>query len=449
MRTTIQTQMRMVNAYIDHGHALELQVMSGILDAEPVIVELVYGDLIRGGIEADNGREGMTAEQVLRALIMKQMNGFSYEELAFHLADSSSYRAFCRYGFDEKSVSKSTLQRNIKRVRPETLEAINQLLIRRACEEGIERGRKVRIDTTVMESNIHEPRDSELLWDSVRVLVRLMERAKDLIDIRFTDHRRRAKRRALGILHAKGEKERVRRYKDLLKVTRKTVSSAEGVAEALERCHLMGRMAAADRLAAQLREYIDWADRVIFQTKRRVLEGEAVPSKEKVVSIFEPHTDIIVKDRRDTHYGHKLTLSCGASGLVLDCVVEEGNPADSTLAVKMVKRQEDLFGRPPRQAAFDGGFASTVNLRDIKELGVKDASFSKRRGLKVTDMVKSAWVYRRLRRFRAGIEGIISFLKRCFGMERCTWRGCASFKAYAWASVVSMNLVLLARHMLA
>jgi IS5 family transposase len=99
--------------------------------------------------------------------------------------------------------------------------------------------------------------------------------------------------------------------------------------------------------------------------------------------------------------------------------------------------------------ALDGGFASKVNLREIKELGVQDVAFSKRRGLKVADMVRSAWVYRRLRRFRAGIEGIISFLKRCFGMERCTWRGCASFKAYAWASVVSMNLVLLARHMLA
>jgi IS5 family transposase len=196
-------------------------------------------------------------------------------------------------------------------------------------------------------------------------------------------------------------------------------------------------------------ETIELVKRVISQTERRVLKGEKVPATEKIVSIFEPHTDVIVKDHRDTYYGHKLTLSCGGSGLVLDCVVEEGNPADSTLPVRMVERQEDLFGRPPRQVALDGGFASKVNLRDIKGLGVKDVAFSKRRGLKVTDMVKSTWVYRRLRRFRAGIEGIISFLKRCFGMERCTWRGGTSFKTYAWASVISMNLVLLARHKLA
>ena len=448
MRTTIQTQMPIVNPYIDHDHAQELEAISEILDTEPAIVGLVYDDLIRGGIEADNGREGMTAEQVLRALIVKQMNEFSYEELAFHLVDSSTYSAFCRFGFGRKSVPRSTLQRNIKRVRPETMEGVNRLLLYRACEEGIERGRKVRIDTTVTESNIHEPSESELLWDSVRVLVRLMGRAKDLVGIRFTDHSRRAKRRRLGILHARGKKERVKHYRDLLKVTRKTVTDAGRAVETLEQCRPTERMA-ADRLAAQMCEYIELVGRVISQAERRVLKGEKVPATEKVVSIFEPHTDIIVKDRRDTHYGHKLTLSCGGSGLVLDCVVEEGNPADSTLAVRMVERQEDLFGRPPRQVALDGGFASTVNLRDIKELGVKDVAFSKRRGLKVADMVKSAWVYRRLRRFRAGIEGIISFLKRCFGMDRCTWRGGTSFKAYAWASVVSMNLVLLARHKLA
>jgi IS5 family transposase len=177
-----------------------------------------------------------------------------------------------------------------------------------------------------------------------------------------------------------------------------------------------------------------------------VLQGETVPASDKVVSIFEPHTDIIVKDRRETHYGHKLCLTAGASGLVLDCVIESGNPADSTLAVKMIERQVDIFGRPPRQAAFDGGFASNDNLAAIKALKVEDVSFSKRRGLAISDMVKSTWVYRQLKRFRAGIESIISFLKRSFGWERCTWRSLESFKAYTWTSVVAANLLLLARH---
>ena len=112
----------------------------------------------------------------------------------------------------------------------------------------------------------------------------------------------------------------------------------------------------------------------------------------------------------------------------------------------MITRQTKLYGRPPRQAAFDGGFASKDNLRDLKIDGVKDVVFNRKRGLKVADMAKSSWVYKRLRNFRAGIEGMISYMKRCFGAGLCTWRGLVSFKSYVWGSVVSANLLILARH---
>jgi IS5 family transposase len=179
-----------------------------------------------------------------------------------------------------------------------------------------------------------------------------------------------------------------------------------------------------------------------------VLDGESVPAADKIVSIFEPHTDIIVKDRRQALYGHKVCLTAGASGLVLDCVIEDGNPADSTLAVRMIERQIDIYDQPPRQACFDGGFTSNDNLAAIKKLEVVDVAFSKARGIALLDMVKSSWVYRRLKHFRAGIESIISFLKRCFGWHRCTWRSLESFKAYTWTSVVAANLLVLARHAL-
>lgn len=191
------------------------------------------------------------------------------------------------------------------------------------------------------------------------------------------------------------------------------------------------------------------AERVISQTRRRVVQGESVPAKEKVVSIFEPHVDIIIKDRRETLYGHKICLTAGASGIVTDLVVHEGNPADSTLALDMVRRQTELYGCPPRQVSFDGGFASRANLEAIKALRVRDVAFSKGRGLGVTEMVKSTWVYRKLRNFRAGVEGVISFLKRAFGLDRCTWRSFDSFKAYTWASVLAANLLVAARHTLA
>jgi len=185
---------------------------------------------------------------------------------------------------------------------------------------------------------------------------------------------------------------------------------------------------------------------VIDQTTRRVLQGESVPASEKIVSIFEKHTDIIVKARRETLYGHKIALTTGKSGLVLDMTIEDGNPADSTLALNMVNRQIDIFGRAPRQISFDGAFASIKNLEDIKAAGVQDVCFSKAKFFAVEQMVKSTWVYRKLRRFRAGIEAGVSFLKRCFGLDRCLWRGHASFKAYTWASVVAHNLLVLARH---
>jgi len=183
------------------------------------------------------------------------------------------------------------------------------------------------------------------------------------------------------------------------------------------------------------------------RTERRVLHGEVVPASEKLVSLFEPHTDIIVKDRRDIRYGHKLTLTAGSSGLILDWVVEDGNPADSTLVTRTIERQKEIYGRVPRQIAFDGGYASRQNLEEAKALGVQDVAFSKKRGLEVLDMARSQWVYKRLRNFRAGIEAWISFLKRCFGLQRCSWRGAPGFARYVGASIVTANLLTLARHL--
>ena len=175
------------------------------------------------------------------------------------------------------------------------------------------------------------------------------------------------------------------------------------------------------------------------------MHGEKVPAADKLVSLFEPHSDIIVKSRRQVSYGHKLNLASGASGLILDIVVEQGNPADAERFVPMVDRQIAIYGRPPRQLAADGGFASTGNLAAAKNKGVEDVAFHKKCGLAITDMVKSRWVYRRLRNFRAGIEASISCLKRAYGLGRCTWKGLEHFKSYVWAAVVAHNLAVLAR----
>lgn len=445
MRQLFREQLHLSGPIVDHPHARELEGVDRILRENPATIGLVLQDLQRDVRVPEEGREGMSADQVLRAAVLKQMNTLTYDALSFHLADSATYRAFCGLGAMEKPLSRGTLQRNIKRITEETWEKINRILLGYAAEHRVETGRKVRVDATVTETNIHPPTDSSLLWDAVRVLTRLMGRGREQLGLsRFPNRSRRAKRRSLAVLNARNQRQRRSLYRDLLRVTQETVEYARAAASQLE---AIGADPVALGLRQELGRYIELAEVVIDQTERRVLWGEAVPASEKLFSIFEEHTDVIIKDRRETHYGHKLTVTGGRSGLILDWVVEQGNPADSTLATRMIERQEEIYGRVPRQAAFDGGYASKENLKEAKALGVRDVSFSKKRGLEVLDMVKSHWVYKRLRNFRAGIESWISFLKRCFGLERCSWRGVAGFARYVGASIVAANLLTLARQL--
>ncbi len=185
--------------------------------------------------------------------------------------------------------------------------------------------------------------------------------------------------------------------------------------------------------------------KIIAQTERRVLRGEKVPADEKVLSLFEEHTDIIKKKSRETVFGHKLFLTSGVSRLMLDGEVVRGNLNDAAHFQPWLQRQQDLYGRWPRQVSCDGCFASRDNLDWAKKQGVQDIAFAKKRGLKVDQLARSRWVYRQLRRFRAGIEGCISMLKRVFGLGRCTWKGWAHFQQYVYLSITSFNLLILAR----
>jgi IS5 family transposase len=425
-----------------HPRAAELAEMSRTLDANRPILKAVHADLLRvREADAKRGRKGLSAEQVVRIATVKQMFGFSYEELSFQLGDSLQLRGFCRLSPADEAPKKSALQANIGAIRAQTWERINKALVKYARKRNVEHGRWMRTDTTVIESNIHHPLDSSLLWDGVRVLTRIMQRAHDKYGTTRCNYRRRAKRRMIAILHVGRMDRRLPLYRDLLKVTHKTLCAAERARDELAR---MG----AIYYATLLGQFLPLVKHVIDQTERRVLRGESVPAEEKIVSIFEPHTDIIRKDRRDTYFGHKVTLSTGRSGLVLDLVVEKGNPADCTLTVRSAKRHRSVFGAPPERAAFDGGFASRANLEALKSSGTTEVCFSKPAGVPVDQMTSTPRVRRILKRFRAGIEATVSFLKRSFGLSRCTWKGLSKFHAYAWCSTVAHNLLVLARALL-
>jgi IS5 family transposase len=442
MRELYHDQLPLSPGMAEHPRAAELIEMSRVLDSATLPLAAVRHDLAgRRYVSVKKGREGLSAEQVMRAGLLKQMFDVSYDELAFHLGDSVQLRAFCRLSPSASTPKRSALQANIGAIRPKTWEAVNQALVLKAQQRKVEDGSWMRTDTTVVESNIHHPLDSSLLWDGVRVLTRILRRANESFGTSWCNHARRAKRRSVAILHAGTMQRRLPLYKDLLKVANRTFRCAEKAKTELES---MGGFGPLYR-AASLSHFLPLVRKVIEQTERRVLRNEQVPAQEKIVSIFEPHTDIIRKDRRDTHYGHKVTLSTGRSGLVLDVVIEAGNPADSTLAIRSAQRHTALFGAPPDRAAFDGGFASKNNLLEIKNAGTAEVCFSKPAGVPIEQMTSTLRVRRTLKRFRAGIEAGISFLKRSFGWSRVTWTGLVRFHAYVWCSAVAHNLLVLAR----
>jgi transposase, IS5 family len=442
MRQERTVQASLFDVFAGREIGRELKAMSEWLDAHRALLGMVAEDLRRDGVRA-TGRQGLPAEAVLRCALLKQFRQLSYEELAFHLEDSASFRAFARLPW-AWSPKKSVLQKTISAIRAETWEAINRTLLASARREKLEDGRVVRLDSTVTAALMHEPSDSSLLWDAIRVMVRLLQQADAFLGCAERDwrnHCRAARKRRRAIEFTRGRPQRVQLYRELIKITRATDAYLRGAAARLD----PARDPAVALWRARVSHYRPLVEQIIAQTERWVLAGEVVPARDKLVSLFEPHADIIVKGSRDVDYGHKLNLTTGRSGLILDLVVEAGNPADRERLLPMLERHIAVWGAAPRQAAADGGYASRENLAQAKARGVRDMAFHKKSGLKVEDMVRSHWVYRKLRNFRAGIEAGISCLKRAYGLARCTWRGLAHFKAYVWSSAVAYNLALLAR----
>jgi IS5 family transposase len=442
MRQERTVQASIFDLFATHEIGHELKAMSQWLDEHRDLLGLVARDLVQVCVKA-TGRQGLPVEAVLRCALLKQYRQLSYQELAFHLEDSASFRAFARLPLSW-SPQKSVLQRTISAVRSETWEQINRVLLSSARQAKLEDGAVVRLDSSVTAALMHEPSDSSLLWDAVRVMVRLLKRANALVGgsgSPWHDHCRAAKKRARNIQFTRGRPNRVQLYRELIAIARATLAYLE---QASERLAVTSTPAIAV-WQIQVRHHRPLIERIISQSQRRVLSGEPVPAGEKLVSLFEEHADIIVKGSRNTEYGHKLNLTAGKSGMILDLVIEAGNPADSDRLLPMLERHIDLYGQAPRQAAADGGFATRNNLATAKAWGVCDMAFHKKAGLSVEDMVTSKWVYRKLRNFRAGIEAGISCLKRAYGLARCTWRGLDHFKSYVWSSLVAYNLVLFTR----
>lgn len=443
MRETRVPQTSIFELYSEHEFGKQLSRLSDVLDNHaPIVLPLIKNDLISKSVKSV-GRCGISIESVFRCMLLKQMLQISYDDLAFHLSDSMSYRTFTRL-VDGASPKKSSLQNVIRRIKPETLEKVFQALSSAYFDHGFVSLEKIRIDSTVVKSNIAAPSDSQLLNDGVRVLSRLLAKSRGMtgVKIRYTDKRKETKSLVFRIFNAKkAEKERL--YPKLLQAVQVVLKQVE---RAILQVRSQGSVCESQRKwLDQVEHYRDLLLKIIDQTQRRVFDGENVPSSEKIVSLFEEHTDIIVKGARDVEYGHKINLSSDAKGFITYLAIEKGNPNDAERFIPIIKGHFDTFGEVPTSTVSDGCYASLDNASEGRALGISRVVFHKKRGIGYRDMGVKEKTFKRLRDFRAGIEGNISELKRVFGASKATWKGLDGFKAFVWSSVISYNLVRLAR----
>ena len=405
------------------------------LNQFPQLLDWVHQDL-KGN--ATQGRPGMSCDQVLRSALILQYRKCSYRELEFLLKDSMSFQTFCRID-PHRTPGKSTLRDNISAIRPATWRKMNRHFIIAMQKEGFETGQQLRIDSTVAETNILFPTDSKLLYNSIRLMVRLIKKLSPVVDVRYVNHSRRAKRHWFAATMAKNNEQRYPHYKKLLDDVEQTRLVLYAALETLQK---QGHQV---QYVEDIKHLLGLVATVMSQTTRRVVCGEQVPVEEKIVSLSEAHTDIIVKGGRDVQFGHKINLTTGTSGLVIDVTIEKGNPSDRVRLLPLLRRHKRLFGQAPERIAADGGYASAENLEQAKSLGVAAVAFDKRINLNIEDMTGDDGLYRELKRFRAGIEASISYLKRCFGLSRITWKGLCNFQSSVYLSIFTHNLIVWAR----
>ena len=295
MRQEGTVQAIIFEVFARHEIGCELKAISQWLDGQRGLVSLVAGDLRRQGVR-ETGRRGLSAESVLRCALLKQQRQLSYEELAFHLEDSASFRAFARLPLSW-SPKKSVLHQTIGALRAETWEAVNQALLASAQADKLESGAAVRIDSTVSAALMHEPSDSTLLWDAVRVMTRLLRQAAAVPGappIGWRDRRRVAKKRARAIDYSRGQDKKRQLDRELIAAAQATRAELQAAAAGLTA--ITGT--ATERWRAAVDHYLPLIARIIAQSERRVLDGEAVPASENPGSgpgLFEPHADIIRK----------------------------------------------------------------------------------------------------------------------------------------------------------
>jgi transposase, IS5 family len=421
-----------------------------LLEDEELIESVFQAQGQRHEYSATKGRSQTPAEMVLRLLLLKHVRNWSFDTLEREVRTNLAYRDFTRIGLGKVPDAK-TLARIAQALGGEVIAELHRRLVEIAQEEGVVQGRKMRVDTTVVETNIHYPTDSSLLGDGARVLTRTMkriERAAGKLKRKVRDRTRSVNKRVVAIATAsrhrgpEGEEKRKKQYRELLRYSRQILSDAKRVLAEVEQMParkkrtMRGLGEKLSTMAVQVRQ-------VVKQAKARVFEGlTQLPGK--IVSLFEPHTEIIRKGKasKPTEFGKMVQVQEAENQVITHYEVFDKRPSDRELLLPAVEAHERKLGRVPRLVTADAGFYAQEQERAVKEKGVQWVAVPNRstRSAERKKLEHSRW-FKKAQRWRTGCEGRISVIKRRHGLSRCRYRGAEGMKRWVGFGVMADNLI--------
>ena len=413
----------------------EFGLIDTLLDTHPALLKIVEGDIIQGCKQSEFGRQDTPSiEQIFRAALYKELKQLDYRDLEYHQTDSRICAQFVK--LDElRPYSFQMYQKYISKIKEENLQQLLVSINRIAIEEGLEDVSKLRQDSTVVETNIHYPTNNSLVWDCIRESDRLLSQLKEEIkDLNYRDYTVSAKRIYYKINNTKSGDKRVDLFKKQLITFTKCINQVVHAIKKKNRCNLM-----ALGILGTLEKLLPVLQQIYSVAQMKEINNEMVQNARKLFSIYEQHTDIIVKGSREVKFGHKINLSTGKSNLILSCEVLKGNPPDKILFETTLNKVIADYNIIPRDSVTDGGYATIANSIFAQQKGIINIVFNKVVG-SLQNIVSSANMEKRLQKWRSGIEANISNLKRGFGLNRCNWKGFNHFCSKVLWSVIGYNI---------
>ena len=452
------------NLALTQQYYAKYEAISKILDDNPGILAAVHAEVAHALESASESpqrrRHRFSSDNVLRILVVQNLEGFSLRQTVVRIDDSPALRRFTRI-HRKPMMDFTTLDKLKNAIGSDTWKKMNRLLAQHAVREERITGEALRLDTTAVETDIHWPTDSSLLWDSYRVLAGLVEQARTLDAVLVGSgrlHPRRAKRAALSI--ARKAAKRGPHGETLKPLYRDLLARVEGICEwafrvgkgletrASSKRYGQWKCAAAEVLADELLHFHGLALRVIDQARRRVLDGESVLNEEKLFSLFEPHTELLKRGKagKDIEFGHMIQIQQVREKFITDYEVYEKKPLEHTLLEPALASHRELFGDVPSQLTTDKGYYESMEAIQALEKTIDVVSIAKKGKRTVEETEREqAPLFRQAQAFRAGVEGTISFLKRMLRLARCFNRGWERFVATVGSTVFAHNLLVLAR----